>query len=492
MCRMGAPTPAFGDAAQRDLVATVLALHFGDACAMIGSLLVRQAGGLTLREIEARLGSAVRHPLVVLLLHGCVLYEERRYKVKSHEVLERLRYPRMLRCVEKHLGAAAEAVLAQLMRLGPTKQRLLCSGDSAASRKASGVALIRAGYMCPVDDSRTPSLALHSACNGSSGGVHDEKQQQQFIDEDTERVDHVGRRISRWEGEPETMWCCSLAPLRSRMLREMCESVVGRKLSREMRDVVSTMFSVGAWRYQHVGGRLKDTGVTASTLFEALPTGTLRSLSHLRQYLESLRFDTAKFVESLDVDVFVFDAYSTLDYARRQALHGALVERYDLAAARLIALLCRHHKLDQAELAERGLLPPKDARARLYSMFSDGLIDLHQNANAPQDPVWVLDLDRAYRSCLADARSAIRNLLIRRHFEVATSRLSHNDGQADDWTDDRAAKVPAIDRIDHALIKLDAFAHVFEASPLLQDDNDAHDGLSHCGALPCRTSPSDS
>lgn len=464
------PKSSFGDAAQRDLIATVLALHFGDACAMVGSLLVRQAGGLTLREIEARLGSAVRNPLLVLLLHGCVFYEERRYKVKSNEVLERLRYPRMLRCVERHLGAAAEAVLALLMRHGPTKQRLLTSGDSA--RKASGVALIRAGYMCPVDDGRRlPPLAVHSACNGS-GGLPNAKQE--LIEKEPESVDHVGLRISRWESEPETMWCCSLAPLRSRLLREMCESVVGRKLSREMRDVASTMFSVGAWRYQELGGRLKDTGVTASTLFQALPTGTLRSLPQLRQYLESLRFDTAKFVESLDVDVFVFDAYSTLDYARRQALHGALVERYDLAAARLIALLCRHRKLDQAELAERGLLPPKDARARLYSMFSDGLIDLHQNAGAPQDPVWVLDLDRAYRSCLADARSALRNLLIRRHFEVATSRLSHNDGQADDWTEERAAKVPAIDRIDHALIKLDAFAHVFEDASLLEEDRNLH------------------
>lgn len=421
------------EAADGELAEVVLRLQFGEACGLVGKALVRQADGLALRELEGRLaGVPVRQALVVLLLHGCASYvaEKKSYEVSTRAILERLRYPRMLQCVETSLGTEARDLMQTLMCRGATPRRYLAT--------EAGAKLVRLGYIRP---------CAVTVVAKSEPLVESEK-----VKEDVEAL------VSCWTREPNRLWRCRLQPLRERMLRELCETVVHRKLSREMRDVCSAMFRCGAWKYGEEGGELMASGVPPTRLFDVLPTGTLRNLGQLRQYLESLRFDAAGFAERVSgTDAFVFDAQRTLRHAREETLHMTLVERYGAAAARIHALLRKHSKLDQAELAERGLLPPKETRALLYKFFHDGVVDLIEVANAPQDQFWAVDIARAERACLTDARLATRNLVLRREFEAL--RVRQADAlPSDDWAH---GSLP-LDRLDHAILKLDEFTHLFE------------------------------
>lgn len=141
----------------------------------------------------------------------------------------------------------------------------------------------------------------------------------------------------------------------------------------------------------------------------------------------------------------------------------------------------RHKSLEQADLAEKALLPPKEARERLYRMFNDKLVTFVEVQKAPDRHganvfLWNVDKRRAYSVALADARNAMTNLFKRRTFEY----LEKGKGLLPDDFDDPHEIDPAkcqlsnldkkklnhfkqhVDRIDRAILQLDVCCDIFE------------------------------
>ena len=164
---------------------------------------------------------------------------------------------------------------------------------------------------------------------------------------------------------------------------------------------------------------------------------------------------------------------------RRETLHALLVDRYDAESARLHRVLMRHDALEQGDLAERALLPPKDARERLYRMFDAGLVTFAEVAKAPDKPganvfLWAVRARDAYAVALADARAAMAALYARRAFEYQDKGKGLVDEDFDDpegastaqWSAGDKKRLAAFakhaDRIDRALLQLDAGCAIFE------------------------------
>lgn len=79
-----------------------------------------------------------------------------------------------------------------------------------------------------------------------------------------------------------------------------------------------------------------------------------------------------------------------------------LLERYGPEAARVHRVLAHHRYLDQADLAEKSLLQPKDARERLYKLFGDTLVEFVELAPSTKTTgansvfLWSVDIERSY------------------------------------------------------------------------------------------------
>lgn len=202
--------------------------------------------------------------------------------------------------------------------------------------------------------------------------------------------------------------------LRERNVQAVIEGMVARKLNDTARQIVSLL------------------PASVATLEAKLPGVRVRA------YLENLQF-TPRFVECVNGEYRTCPE-NALRHAKNEAAHAALVERYGASGARLHAVLRRHTMLDQAELAERALLPPKDAREILYKMLKDGHVSFIEHQ---LQQFWAVDEAKSDEKFLSDARKAMANLLIRRQHD------------------------PRHDRIDHALLHLDDFAALFE--PPLSD-----------------------
>merc|ERR1711861_78781 len=78
--------------------------------------------------------------------------------------------------------------------------------------------------------------------------------------------------------------------------------------------------------------------------------------------------------------------------------------------------------LAESDIAERALLPPKDARTKLYALFHLGFarhVELPRQADRPGGAIqlWKADCERSRVVVLADTRRALARLLKRRRFE---------------------------------------------------------------------------
>ena len=59
-------------------------------------------------------------------------------------------------------------------------------------------------------------------------------------------------------------------------------------------------------------------------------------------------------------------------YVRSETVRALVKQKLDSDAARLHRALSEHEHLAESDIAERALLPPKDARTKLYALFHLG------------------------------------------------------------------------------------------------------------------------
>lgn len=110
-------------------------------------------------------------------------------------------------------------------------------------------------------------------------------------------------------------------------------------------------------------------------------------------------------------------------------------------------MLAERRHLDQADLAERALLPPKEARARLYALHDAGLARTVELPRTPDRPggavqLWAADAAAARLVVLADVRRALSKLLERRAAEALQLTKRGRPGAGVDLFDDPADGAP--------------------------------------------------
>ena len=98
-------------------------------------------------------------------------------------------------------------------------------------------------------------------------------------------------------------------------------------------------------------------------------------------------------------------------YIRSETVRALVKQKLDSDAARLHQGAVEHEHLAESDIAERALLPPKDARTKLYALFHFGFarhVELPRQADRPGGaiPLWKADCERSRVVVLADTAGA--------------------------------------------------------------------------------------
>ena len=159
-------------------------------------------------------------------------------------------------------------------------------------------------------------------------------------------------------------------------------------------------------------------------------------------------------------------------------------QKLDSDAARLHRALSEHEHLAESDIAERALLPPKDARTKLYALFHLGFarhVELPRQADRPGGAIqlWKADCERSRVVVLADTRRALARLLKRRRFECEKDEgldpFSLDDSRAADPRK-RERLRGRLDRLDRAILQLDEACELFEDDDVAARLPDNDDG----------------
>jgi hypothetical protein len=109
-----------------------------------------------------------------------------------------------------------------------------------------------------------------------------------------------------------------------------------------------------------------------------------------------------------------------IDILRRECVLDIASSRYGPKAARVMRLLQAKGQLEQKEVGDLAMLPPKDARAALYMLLKGGMLKLHEISKRPDMAptntffMWSVDMEGACKQLAACVCRALVNLRLRR------------------------------------------------------------------------------
>ena len=428
-----APKNKRDDEVSRDLAFRIITLNLGVAAGKVVEFLLRSADGKTLKELEDI--DDVRTALVLLWKHGLLRILKNKYQVSCRRCCERLGF---VRCVDD-LPTNVGQVVNHLVVHGVAETNDLCGFEGFAEAA-------KAGLIAPPAQLPKPPPK--------------KTDDDELFEDENDEVWTWEKNVEAAVGKKPKLWRLNLRELRQRRLRSVCLDVVEAKANVTVRKVAEILFDLGAWKYDEededdekltilveAKRSFQYDGVDVAMIETALQEKYGR-IPFVRGYIDHLRNDAAQFVtivERSNSTAYVFQAKNAMNEVRMKLIRHYLTSRYDETSARLYAVLHMHQLIDQSDLAERALMPPKDAREKLYTMLQDGIIDLVDLAaskGGESHYLWRVDPSKSTAVVLSHVRAALRNLLIRR---TVTSEA-------------------ALNRIDHAILQL----HHSEAS-LLQD-----------------------
>lgn len=160
---------------------------------------------------------------------------------------------------------------------------------------------------------------------------------------------------------------------------------------------------------------------------------------------------------------------SLLDYLRTRATHQLIYDRHGEVAARVVAILSRQGWLESDVLAEQAMVPAKDTREILHTLYRSGYVDLFQLGTSRQyNPastiyLWRVDKDRLLRKVKENVMLALWRIRLRRQHqaEVGKEWISRAQQAEADENDNETDKLNyqqfclGLERLDQAVLNLD-------------------------------------
>lgn len=482
-------------AAALALAEEVLGAFHGDACRNVGALLLRHSDGLTLRDLQRRLPQEpdVGKALASLLLHGegrvrHANAEETRppiYSADLNAVLRRPRQARALRALKRHAPDAVGVVEASLELGCVSTQRL----REVAQDDALLTKLATSGVLARCDGTETfRDVNKNTLCDTKNRDLPTDTSSNA-----KRRAAGMGKALA--DNDDTTAWRVSHRALSALLRREATLDVVEKKLTKRFRRVASALWDLGAVRdapltpvpdAEDDDTQREDRRQAFEVRF-ARPVKAVEALVKRRhgdaaakkvvQDLEIMQYDHVRFVSSRrtkDGEVFLLEPERCRDHVRSETVRALIKQKLDGDAARLHRALSEHAHLAETDVAERALLPPKDARTKLYALFHLGFarhVELPRQADRSGGAIqlWAADPERSRVVVLADTRRALARLWKRRRCECQKDEAL-DPFSLDTKTADKRKREQLrgrLDRLDRAILQLDAACELFEDDDVL-------------------------
>ncbi|CAM9806513.1 unnamed protein product [Scytosiphon promiscuus] len=163
---------------------------------------------------------------------------------------------------------------------------------------------------------------------------------------------------------------------------------------------------------------------------------------------------------------YVVNMANMVQYIRSNLVKCTARDRYGKETARILEILLQNKFLDQQQVGEMAMIPPGDARERLYRLLRDRMVSVQEvPKRADRNPnttfyLWTIKHDQVAQVVLDSLYKAMLNMRLRRNFVYSNDKeLFIHDAAArlsNDADRERLDQVRrSLDRLDTALLRLD-------------------------------------
>ncbi|CAN0125100.1 unnamed protein product [Ectocarpus sp. 6 AP-2014] len=163
---------------------------------------------------------------------------------------------------------------------------------------------------------------------------------------------------------------------------------------------------------------------------------------------------------------YVVNMAKMVQYMRGNLVKCTARDRYGKETARIMEILLQNKYLDQQQVGEMAMIPPSDARERLYRLVRDRMVSVQEvPKRADRNPnttfyLWTIKHDQVAQVVLESLYKAMLNMRLRRKFVYSNDKaLFIHDAAArlsNDAERERLDQVRrSLDRLDTAVLRLD-------------------------------------
>ncbi|CAL1537610.1 unnamed protein product [Lymnaea stagnalis] len=471
-----------------ELCYQILNEYYGELTATVGVFLIRnkatscsiivQRTGLESKQVKRALQSLIQQNIVSFCQPKPGLIE---YTAKSDAVLWRLRYPHYIHCAKMLYGDAAELLVEELLLqgqscLGPAvtkttsklNESLLSSGSNLPSISQNLVkdkvtTLVKARLIRRCADIIYDKEGKNAVSSGEIGDPELLFNLPNAVDFEpaagskrppSNLEQRAAKKLKLETGDAtETLmkdsetsknvgpgyWCVNVYQFHHHFRDQAIVAAVSRNIDQKASEVIRTLLRISETRSQPLSP--ESSPVSLTEIYNAMPKDKVMPKSTLEQYLKYLSENCFNFVTKVGESgggmfqiMLVSSLTSNFDYFKAikaicvSQIESIILERFGSKALRMFRVLLTDKQVEQKQVEERAMLPPKEAKELLYKMFAENFITLTELSKTPDHAptrtfyffnvnliqVSRMLLERCYQLYFFYFHQAVGNVFIRR------------------------------------------------------------------------------
>ncbi|XP_059179369.1 DNA-directed RNA polymerase III subunit RPC3-like isoform X2 [Physella acuta] len=452
-----------------DLCYQILKEYYGEVLAAVGIFLVRNKtsscgiiahkSGLTILQVKQAIRSLIQQNIVTFSQSKSGSIE---YMASANAILWRLRYPRYIHCAKMLFGDAAELLVEEILlqgqsRLGSavskTTSKLNDSLVSIASAlpeispslvKDKVTTLVKARLLRRCEDIVKDKEGKFAVASGTvidpellfslptaldfepvvgskrPATTNPETSSKRLKLDSGDAADVQVMSDSAGCGASE-YWCVNVHQFHHHFRDQAIVAAVARNIDQKASEVMRTMLRLSETRTLPTSP--ESVPLSLTEIYNALPKDKAMQKTTLEQYLKCLSeccFDFVTKVGESGGGMYQINFFKAIKAICISHIETIILERFGSKALRMFRVLLTDKQVEQKQVEERAMLPPKEAKELLYKMFAENFIALTELSKTPDHAptrtfyFFNVNLIQLSRMLLEKCYQAEVNVMIRR------------------------------------------------------------------------------
>ncbi|KAK3799100.1 hypothetical protein RRG08_051378 [Elysia crispata] len=431
---------------------------YGDIVATVGmSLLHNKATPLAMiihrtkmeaKQVKQALCSLIQQNIVTFHQNNSGLIE---YSGSADAILCRLRFPHYIHCAKTLFGDAAELLVEELLVQGRStlgdavnktvyklNESLAASGSSIPEisqnlikdkasilvkarliRRCEDVCRDKDGKVISMNVTFNPELLFDSPREHDYERTAGSKRSAAEISEVPLKkvkleTGDAASSLGKQNDTGSSYWCVNVHQFHHHFRDQAIISAVAKIIDQKASEVMRTMLRLSETKTvptDPISAHLSFTEICT-----AMPKDKIMTNNVMDQYLKCLSENCCGFVTRIGESDF-FKAVEALCISEIETI---ILERFGSKALRMYRVLLAEKQVEQEQVVEKSMLPPKEAKELLYRMFAENFVTLTELSKAPDHApartfyFFNVNLLQVSRMLLEKCYKAAANVMVRR------------------------------------------------------------------------------